>query len=63
MTSLNTGENNQMRVMSTPTWPVPYYQRAFRDPKNIDKAEGDLEHIAVPVSDSDVIIAKELLLL
>ena len=29
---LNPYRNHQLRVMSTPEWPVPYYQRAFRDP-------------------------------
>ena len=28
---LNPYRNHQLRVMSTPEWPVPYYQRAFRD--------------------------------
>ena len=28
---LNLYRNHQLRVMSTPEWPVPYYQRAFRD--------------------------------
>ena len=63
MTSLNTGENNQMRVMSTPTWPVPYYQRAFRAPQNVEKVDGNLDHICRPVSDVNVLIAKETLLL
>ena len=63
MTSLNTGENNQMRVMSTPTWPVPYYQRAFKDALNVEKLEGDLETICAPIDDCNVILAKEMLLL
>ena len=63
MTSLNTGENSQLRVMSTPAWPVPYYQRAFRDPTNVDKVDGNLEMVAQPVSDFHVVVAKELLML
>ena len=50
-----------MRVMSTPTWPVPYYERAFRHPANLEKDVGDLSCIAMPVHDSHVMIAKELL--
>ncbi len=30
--SINTGLNHKHRVLSTPTWPVPYYTRVFRDP-------------------------------
>ena len=47
--------------MSTPTWPVPYYQRAFRHPANLDKADGDINYVGVPVSDVHVVMAKELL--
>ena len=63
MTSMNTDQNRQLRVMATPTWPVPYYQRAFRDPVNVDKAEGSLGHIAFPLRDQNVVMAKELLLI
>ena len=48
--------------MSTPTWPVPYYQRQFRHPVNsgdIDK--GSLEYINVPCYDMHAILAKEKL--
>ena len=51
-----------MRVMSTPTWPVPYYERAFRHPTNLDENVGNLSTIEVRVCDSHVILAKELLL-
>ena len=47
--------------MSTPTWPVPYYQRAFRHPANLDKYAGDLTYFNVPLHDSHAMIAKELL--
>ena len=53
--------NHNLRVMSTPTWPVPYYQRAFRHPAAIDKYNGDLSHINVPLSDTHVMMAKEML--
>ena len=53
--------SNNLRVMSTPTWPVPYYQRAFRHPAEISKDNGDLSYFCVPLHDSHVMIAKELL--
>ena len=49
--------------MSTPTWPVPYYQRAFQQPTNTERVEGHLDQINVPVGDMHVAIAKEVLLL
>ena len=48
--------------MSTPTWPVPYYQRIAKHPVDsgdIDK--GTLEHVADPIEDYHAIIAKEKL--
>ena len=50
-----------MRVMATPTWPVPYYQRAFRHPAHLEKPDGVLDHFCVPLHDSDAVLAKELL--
>ena len=47
--------------MSTPEWPVPYYQRVFRHPANLEKREGNLNHFLVPLHDYHVIIAKEIL--
>ena len=47
--------------MSTPEWPVPYYQRAFRHPPSLEKREGNLNHVCVPVHDFHVILAKEML--
>lgn len=47
--------------MSTPEWPVPYYQRQFRHPASLEKREGNLNHFLVPLHDFHVIIAKELL--
>jgi len=29
---LNPSRNQNLRVMATPTWPVPYYKRQFRHP-------------------------------
>ena len=59
--SLNPDRNHNLRVMSTPQWPVPYYQRAFRHPANLDRARGDLGYFLVGVNDQHVMIAKELL--
>ena len=47
--------------MSTPTWPVPYYDRAFRHPANLGSDKGDLSNITVSLNDGHVILAKELL--
>ena len=58
---MNTDRNHNLRVMSTPTWPGPYYQRAFRHPVNLDRPDGDLTYFNVPLHDSHALIAKELL--
>ncbi|TNV82223.1 hypothetical protein FGO68_gene9451 [Halteria grandinella] len=42
--SINPDLNHNLRVMSTPEWPVPYYQRAFRHPASLEKREGNLNH-------------------
>ena len=55
--------------MSTPTWPVPYYQRAFRhDPNpgkllmNVDHNDnGNLGYMFVEIHDFHSIMAKEVL--
>uniref|UniRef100_A0A7S3FWK4 Uncharacterized protein n=1 Tax=Strombidium rassoulzadegani TaxID=1082188 RepID=A0A7S3FWK4_9SPIT len=58
--SINPERNHQLRVMSTPTWPVPYYQRQFKHPVNSgDIYKGNLEHIAEPCTDLNAIVAKE----
>ena len=59
--SMNTDRNHNLRVMSTPTWPVPYYQRAFRHPANLDKEDGNLLHVGVQLDDSHAMVAKEML--
>lgn len=61
MTSLNTDRNHNLRVMSTPTWPVPYYQRAFRHPANLDRPDGDISYFNVELDDTHVLVAKEML--
>lgn len=60
--SINPERNHQLRVMSTPTWPVPYYQRIMRHPVNsgdIDK--GTLSTVAEPLTDIHAIFAKQYL--
>ena len=59
--SINPDRNHQLRVMSTPEWPVPYYQRQFRHPPSLEHREGNLNHFCVPVHDFHVIMAKEAL--
>ena len=59
--SINTDRNHNLRVMSTPTWPVPYYQRAWRHPASIDQDGGDLMYYNVPVHDCHAVVAKEML--
>ena len=59
--SMNTAKNHNLRVMATPTWPVPYYQRAFRHPASLDRPEGDLGYFMCDVDDSHAMVAKELL--
>ena len=58
---INPETNHNLRVMSTPEWPVPYYQRAFRHPANLEKYLGNLNQVCVPVHDIHVIVAKEAL--
>ena len=59
--SVNPDRNHNLRVMSTPQWPVPYYQRAFRHPARLDKDEGDLGYFLMAVNDTHVMMAKEML--
>ena len=48
--------------MSTPEWPVPYWQRSFRDtPVAMEKTGFDITRHAVRISDVHVIFAKEYL--
>ena len=59
--SINPDRNHNLRVMSTPEWPVPYFQRAFRHPPSLEKREGNLNHFNVPLHDFHAILAKEFL--
>ena len=48
--------------MSTPEWPVPYWQRSFReDAAPHENDSWDPSAIASPVNDMHVIMAKEYL--
>ena len=59
---LNPDRNHNLRVMSTPEFPVPYWQRSFRhDPTPMDAQEIDLTGKALPISDTHVLAAKEVL--
>ena len=52
--------NHALRVMSTPTWPVPYYQRIAKMPVNSgDVDKGNLEYVGVEIEDVHSIKAKE----
>ena len=61
VSAINPDRNHNLRVMSTPQWPVPYYQRAYRHPANLQRNDGDLGYFCVNVNDSHALIAKELL--
>ncbi len=56
-------KNTLARVMSTPTWPVPYYQRQHRyDPRPSEDDEIlNLAAFNYPIHDIDVVWGKELL--
>lgn len=51
--------NHSLRVMSTPTWPVPYYQRAFRHDASREDVQEDLTYVCQPIDDFHVLMAKE----
>ena len=60
--SINPERNHSLRVMSTPTWPVPYYQRLMRHPVNSgDISKGNLSYIGEDCNDMHAILAKEQL--
>ena len=60
--SINPERNHSLRVMSTPTWPVPYYQRLMRHPVNSgDISKGNLSYIGEDINDMHAILAKEQL--
>jgi len=50
-----TGKHNNLRVISTPEFPVPYYQRITRAAPATEQVTIDLLSILEPVNDSTVI--------
>ena len=63
LASVNPERNHSLRVMSTPTWPVPYYQRLMRHPVNSgDIYKGDLSYVKEDINDLHVILAKQNLM-
>ena len=62
LTSINPEMNHKLRVMSTPEWPVPYWQRIYRsDPVPHDADTYDISKPVEYIDDRHVIIAKEWL--
>ena len=62
VSSLNSDKNHNLRVMSTPEWPVPYWQRAFRhDPVPDEDVYFNIANYAVGINDAHAILAKEYL--
>ena len=60
--SVNTDLNHKLRVMSTPEWPVPYWQRIHRhDPAPNMEDTWKINKPIVSISDEHVILAKEML--
>ena len=61
--SINPDRNHNLRVMSTPTWPVPYYQRVHRHDPNPRYADPsmNLDNWKVEISDHHSVLAKEIL--
>ena len=59
---MNTDRNHKLRVMSTPEWPVPYWQRYFRaEPASDYKETFNPLGAVANIDDFHVIYAKELL--
>jgi hypothetical protein len=52
---LLTQKHNNLRVVSTPEFPVPYYQRLSRAVPSTEQVTIDLQSILDPVDDSTVI--------
>ena len=47
-------KHNNLRVMSTPEFPVPYYQRIMRNPPAIENVTINLNNILAPVNEGTV---------
>lgn len=53
--------HNNLRVISTPEFPVPYYQRIYRAPPAVEELTIDLNHLNREVDDELVIQTKSQL--
>jgi hypothetical protein len=51
-------KHNNLRVISTPEFPVPYYQRIIRNPAAGEQVTIDLNSLLDPMNDSTVIRVK-----
>ena len=49
------GKQNNLRVISTPTFPVPYYQRIYRNPPSPEEVTIDLLNQMETIDDGTVI--------
>jgi hypothetical protein len=56
-----TQKHNNLRVMSTPEFPVPYYQRLMRNIPVVEDINMRIDTILEPPSDSTVIRVKDSL--
>jgi len=55
------GQHNNLRVISTPEFPVPYYQRIIRHPASREQVTLDLRKIQYQLDENIVITTKEKL--
>ena len=55
------GEHNNLRVISTPEFPVPYYQRIMKHPASREQVTLDLRKLQSQLDDNIVISTKEKL--
>ena len=53
--------HNNLRVISTPTFPVPYYQRIMRNPPSPEQVTIDLRGLLEPLNEGAVIRTKHQL--
>lgn len=54
-------KHNNLRVISTPTFPVPYYQRIMRNPPSPEQVTIDLRGLLEPLNEGAVIRTKHKL--
>ena len=51
-------KHNNLRVISTPEFPVPYYQRIMRNPPAVEAVTIDIDTILEPPNDGTVVRVK-----